>query len=593
MHTDASLWRRLEFRVGGRALRISTLDRYIFREIMQPFLVSLFFFTSIFLSIALKDVVGDMLAKGVDPGKIFLFLGNLILEKMNMTLPFACLMSGILAAGRLSGDSEITAMRAAGISFPRMYVVFLFVGLLSALVMMIMMAFIGPASARAREDFQNWLKSYHSLTMVQTGRFLGRGDFDGSTVSGQDIYAERRRGNRLENVHIRKWYTEIDPEKPNVIQVMGGSLPLGRGVITQMIQAESGELVTRRNSEGAEERLLRLERGFTIELDPEDSAYQVTSFQNGRMDYVVPPPPKQLGRIDVRPDNFTTPQLLGRIQELDEGGMKINPLMLLGPMVSQMRNYNGLVGVNPEDADPTALGIPAEIVLPSIERMEAVHKQLEMVIILGGDVNSVPMPEELANVPPEMRTTFMMMLKTFVDDAKKTRRKFAYEVQRRLATPAACMLFFFISFPLGLVVKRSGKGMSFVLALVVFVGYYLLIKLAGDAADAGRLNEYAAAWLPIVGLAFFGAYIMASRTDGRSPLAFVLRPLGKALAWIFRPITRRFAPGTRGGALLDGLAASGPVRALGRAIEALRDAPGRIRDWLERRARSSAAGPGN
>ncbi len=527
MHTDASLWRRLEFRVAGRALRISTLDRYIFREIMQPFLVSLFFFTSIFLSIALKDVVGDMLAKGVDPGKIFLFLGNLILEKMNMTLPFACLMSGILAAGRLSGDSEITAMRAAGISFPRMYVVFLFVGLLSALVMMVMMAFIGPASARAREDFQNWLKSYHSLTMVQTGRFLGRGDFDGSTVSGQDIYAERRRGNRLENVHIRKWYTEIDPEKPNVIQVMGGSLPLGRGVITQMIQAESGELVTRRNTDGAEERLIRLERA------------------------------------------------------------------LLGPMVSQMRNYNGLVGVNPEDADPTALGIPAEIVLPSIERMEAVHKQLEMVIILGGDVNSVPMPEELANVPPEMRTTFMMMLKTFVDDAKKTRRKFAYEVQRRLATPAACMLFFFISFPLGLVVKRSGKGMSFVLALVVFVGYYLLIKLAGDAADAGRLNEYAAAWLPILGLTCFGAYIMASRTDGRSPLAFLLRPLGKALAWIFRPVTRRFAPGTRGGAFLGRISESGPVRAVRRGADALRDAPGRIRDWLARRTRSSAAGPGN
>ena len=109
-------------------LKPNILDVYIFKEILQPFFTWLFFWTTLFMSIVIKDVLGDLVGKGIDLTRVASYLYYLLAEKITQTVPIACLLSGILAAGRLSGDSEITAMRASGISFPRIYTVFLFFG---------------------------------------------------------------------------------------------------------------------------------------------------------------------------------------------------------------------------------------------------------------------------------------------------------------------------------------------------------------------------------------------------------------------------------------------------------------------------------
>ncbi|HNE25142.1 MAG TPA: LptF/LptG family permease, partial [Leptospiraceae bacterium] len=94
-------------------LKPRILDRYIFLEILAPFLVWLALLTTLFMSIVLKDIAGELFGKGISPFKISVYIFYLIAEKITQTIPVACLFSGILAAGRLSGDSEIVAMRSA------------------------------------------------------------------------------------------------------------------------------------------------------------------------------------------------------------------------------------------------------------------------------------------------------------------------------------------------------------------------------------------------------------------------------------------------------------------------------------------------
>ncbi|MBX7057223.1 MAG: LptF/LptG family permease [Leptospirales bacterium] len=531
-----TLWHHADSILARVGLRLTVLDRYILREILSWTGVTLIFLTAITLSIAMKDVIGDLLGKGVDPGRILLFLGNLVLEKLNFTLPFSCLFGGILAAGRLSADSEITAMRAAGVSFPRIYVNFLFCGVLSLLLLLWMGAFIGPASARSREDFQNWLKTYHSLSMVQTGRFVGGAGIETGSFDGQDIYAERRDGDRLINVQIRRWHSQMDHAIQ--VQVLGASIPIGKGYLTQIIQAHSGELLSRRRNDGTLEKIIRLERGFSIEQDEEQRTIQITRFENGSMDYVIPPPPEQLGRIDVRPDNFTLPELLQQIEQFDNGGYKINPLAILGALAPQVREGEGLAGLGGAGGLPP--GVPESIELPSINRMEEISEQMRWQMMLPPD--KMRLPPELESVPPEMRQSFALMLTTFIDDAKKTQARFAYEVQNRLAMPVACLLFFFVSFPLGLTAKRAGKGMGVVQALVIFFSYFGLSAQAATQAYSGKLSAVAAGWLPVLALLTFALYVTGRKTDGYSPLYFLTRPFRRALGWLLSPLSRQLEP---------------------------------------------------
>ncbi|MCB1309139.1 MAG: LptF/LptG family permease, partial [Leptospiraceae bacterium] len=320
-----SLWRFFQFRIGPWRVGPTILDRYILNEIAQPFLIFLLFFTVLFVSIALKDVIGDLLSKGIDPLKIGEFLSYLVLENLTVTLPVACLFAGILAAGRLSGDSEITALRAAGVSFPRIYIIFVFAGILSGACVLVMNFWVGPINAKAREDFQDWLNTYHSLSLVRPGRFLGRPNFDGLSTSGQDIYAERREGNVLKNVQIRKWHSELDLINSEKVEIQGQQIGIGAGFITQIIHADSGELLSRYTGEGEPEKFIRFSDGYLIELDEKQSGYQVTNFENGYLDYVIPPPPKPLGRLNVNATNFTFFELIDYINKLRDGGFEINP----------------------------------------------------------------------------------------------------------------------------------------------------------------------------------------------------------------------------------------------------------------------------
>lgn len=523
VHTDTSVWRRLQFIRAGRRYGPTVLDRYVFMEIVQPFFLSVLFWTSFFMVVILKDVVGELLGKNVEPGRIAVYLIVLLGEKLTQTIPISCLFAGILAAGRLSGDSEITAMRSAGISYPRIYSIFIFSGFLSTLLVISMDFYYGPMCSRAREDFEDWLRAYHSLTLVRPGRFLGRADMDGITKKGQDIYAENRLGNSLREVQIREWFNDVDLKSTETVVLKGVRIPIGNGFLTQVIHAESGELLSRSRSDGKEEKFIRFRKGFLIEVDDKESAYQVTSFFDGFMDYVIPPPVKPIGRLNVKPENYTYTELFEFLNKLETGGSEVN--------LDQMMEGQGAVAGGG--------GSGNIIKLPGKTEMEKMVSQLQSEILLK--CSSPGQPGGLTEEDCQLRVRTFLQLQVFLKDVDRTKRRFEVEVHKRVAGGVACMLFFFVAFPLGLVVRRSGKGMSFGLALIVCAGYYVVLLTSQTQALSGGLSPGAGAWLPDILVAVAGLYIMSTRTEGFSPFGFITRPLRKPLARITHPIRNRIA----------------------------------------------------
>ena len=93
-----------------------TLDRYVIREILPPFFLSLVIFTFILEIPPVMRELEQLVAKGVSWGTAGLILLTLIPQGLGLTIPMATLTGILIGLGRLSGDREAVALLACGVS---------------------------------------------------------------------------------------------------------------------------------------------------------------------------------------------------------------------------------------------------------------------------------------------------------------------------------------------------------------------------------------------------------------------------------------------------------------------------------------------
>ncbi|MHB2019984.1 MAG: LptF/LptG family permease [Candidatus Xenobia bacterium] len=95
------------------------LDRYIIAELLGPLLTGAATFTLLFMSMDTLFRVAHMLVEGIAIGQAMSYLLDSIPSILVLTLPMAVLLACLLAFGRLSSDSELTAIKAGGVGFTR------------------------------------------------------------------------------------------------------------------------------------------------------------------------------------------------------------------------------------------------------------------------------------------------------------------------------------------------------------------------------------------------------------------------------------------------------------------------------------------
>lgn len=95
------------------------LDVLIVREMVAPWLFGVAIFTVLILAGTYLFKITDYIVKGVPPETIGEFSLLILPGIMAKTFPMAVLLAALLSFGRLSGDSEIVAMKAAGSSVLR------------------------------------------------------------------------------------------------------------------------------------------------------------------------------------------------------------------------------------------------------------------------------------------------------------------------------------------------------------------------------------------------------------------------------------------------------------------------------------------
>jgi LPS export ABC transporter permease LptG/LPS export ABC transporter permease LptF len=94
----------------------STLDRYVFKEILSPFFLALLIFTFLLVLPPVMNYLENLLAKGVTWGLAIRILWTLLPQALGLTIPMAVLVGILIGLGRMSGDRESVALLACGIS---------------------------------------------------------------------------------------------------------------------------------------------------------------------------------------------------------------------------------------------------------------------------------------------------------------------------------------------------------------------------------------------------------------------------------------------------------------------------------------------
>jgi LPS export ABC transporter permease LptF/LPS export ABC transporter permease LptG len=97
-----------------------TLDRYILRQFLWPFGLSLLVFTFLLTVPTLMFYAEEYFAKGVSAGVFLRLVITLLPQSLALTIPMSLLLALLVAFGRLSADREFVALQACGVSLRRL-----------------------------------------------------------------------------------------------------------------------------------------------------------------------------------------------------------------------------------------------------------------------------------------------------------------------------------------------------------------------------------------------------------------------------------------------------------------------------------------
>lgn len=132
------------------------LDRYIIKEIIGTFIFGIFAFSSVFIGSGTLFRIAEYVTNyGASMWAVVRLLVYSLPPIIVLTFPMSMLLATLLSFGRLSGSSEITAMKSGGISFYRISVPVFIISLLVSVFAILFSELVVP---RANEAYGNLVR---------------------------------------------------------------------------------------------------------------------------------------------------------------------------------------------------------------------------------------------------------------------------------------------------------------------------------------------------------------------------------------------------------------------------------------------------
>jgi lipopolysaccharide export system permease protein len=175
---------------------MGSIGRYMFRATMGAFLITLVSLTVvIWFTQAMRDF--DLITSQRQTLLVFVGITGMIIPLLVMIIaPIALVMAAAHVLNKLSSDSEIIVMNAAGVSPWRLLRPFIGAALVVSLLVAVVAAYVSPRALRELRDWGAQVRADILTNIVQPGRF--------TTVGGNLTFhiADRRPNGLLVGIFV-------------------------------------------------------------------------------------------------------------------------------------------------------------------------------------------------------------------------------------------------------------------------------------------------------------------------------------------------------------------------------------------------------
>ena len=484
---------------------MSILSRHLVRQHVGPFVFALGALTSLMLLQQIARRFGDLVGKGLPWGIIIEVFALSIPFIVAMTLPMTVLVAVLYATGRLAGDSEVTALRAGGISLWRILRPLLLAGALLTLVAFAFSDHILP-------------RTNHRLRQLYTDIAQKKPTF---TIKEQVI--NELQGGRL---FIRAAY--IDPATYLLRDV--AIYDFTDTDRKRIIYADSGYLAI---TEDQADAYLTLYSGLMHDFDRQDPAmFQMSDFQ------------RDLVRIEGVGN-----ELQRSVSDNFKGEREMSICEMEGKVAIARRDEQ----LSRRRAAATRLtGLYALVGLPAVQPdtqvaragpslyCRALHSWLPWLLppTLGAQEpqrparaaqepqrptssQRLPLAQARANVrrglPAGLRASELQSHQQTERLARSRAAHYLVEIHKKYAMAVACLIFVLVGVPTAIRFPHGGLGFVIGMSLTIFSIYY--IGLIGGESLADRLAvPPTIMWAPNVLFAVAGIILLRrSRSAGTAP----------------------------------------------------------------------------
>ncbi len=128
-------------------MQLRLLDKYVLKELLYPFVFGVASFSTLFIaSSMLFKIVKYMTTYGAPVSVVARMFLYSMPEVINYTFPMSVLLATLMAFGKLSGSSEIVAMKSGGVSYYRIVAPVLAVGFVISMFSVIWAEKVVPPS---------------------------------------------------------------------------------------------------------------------------------------------------------------------------------------------------------------------------------------------------------------------------------------------------------------------------------------------------------------------------------------------------------------------------------------------------------------
>lgn len=420
--------------------RIKKLDIFIVKQFGMLFIGTFFICQFVLMMQFLWRYIDDLIGKGLTMDVLAQFFWYMGLMLVPQALPLAILLSSLITYGNLGESSELTAIKAAGISLMQS-----FRGLI---VITIMIAF-------ASFYFQNNIGPTANLKLAQL--ILSMRDKSPETQIPVGVFYD---GIPNSNIYVQKKDNETGTLYGIMIYRMTGSYE-----DQAIILADSGML---QSTADRKHLLLSLWSGEWFENMQSQEFTNTAAVPYRRETFVDK-------KIVIPFDdgfNLTDASLLS-------GSAKSKSMGAIWHSLDSLNHYYDSVGdVNFKELSYLYNPVKVKTSRDSL-RLETKRASLKQTFDVETDYSKLSSAQKqqavssaIANIQRDISELDYRSMLTV--DGDVAIRFHWIEAYNKITLALSCLLFFFIGAPLGAIIRKGGLGIPIIVSVLVFITYYIL-----------------------------------------------------------------------------------------------------------------------